>query len=61
MKAETVTLLSDVARIAAEAGDAALEFYGRTAVDYKADDSPLTQADMASHETICRALQKTRG
>lgn len=57
MKTDAATLLADVARIAVQAGQAALVFYGRTAVDYKADDSPLTQADMASHQTIVSALR----
>ncbi len=45
-------------RAALEAGEAILEIY-RTdfRVDYKQDDSPLTQADRAAHAIIMRHLQ----
>ncbi|MGB3543393.1 3'(2'),5'-bisphosphate nucleotidase CysQ [Rubrivirga sp.] len=39
-------------------GDAILEFYGQPlTVDHKADDSPLTQADLAAHRTISSVLE----
>ncbi len=50
-------LLDEVARIAAEAGKRILEVYERPFdVDHKADDSPLTDADRAAHETIVARL-----
>jgi 3'(2'), 5'-bisphosphate nucleotidase len=50
--------LLDAARaVAAEAGRAVLDHYARPSpVDYKADDSPLTIADRASHELIAGRL-----
>jgi 3'(2'), 5'-bisphosphate nucleotidase len=51
-------MLMDIAR---EAGDAILEIYGDESrfdqVDFKADDSPLTLADQASHNVIVDRLQ----
>jgi len=45
-------------RAALEAGDAILDIYQTDfTVDYKQDDSPLTQADRASHDIIMRHLQ----
>ena len=45
---------------ALEAGDAILEIYQTDfKVDYKQDDSPLTQADRASHAVIMRHLQSS--
>jgi 3'(2'), 5'-bisphosphate nucleotidase len=45
-------------RAALEAGDAILEIYQTDfTVDYKQDDSPLTQADRAAHKIIMRHLQ----
>ena len=50
-------LAASVARIAAEAGDAILEVYRQDIeVITKADESPLTQADLASHRVITAAL-----
>lgn len=53
-----MTDLLALARDAAEAaGRAILDFYGRPLpVDTKADDSPLTQADLAAHRTIVDRL-----
>ncbi|MEM1116193.1 MAG: 3'(2'),5'-bisphosphate nucleotidase CysQ [Bacteroidota bacterium] len=53
-----MTDLLALARDAAtEAGAAILEHYGRPIpVDRKADDSPLTQADLAAHRTIVARL-----
>jgi len=52
-------LLDAVVGVAARAGRAALEHYADIIpVDYKADDSPLTLADRASHETIVGALER---
>ena len=50
-------LLADVRTIARDAGRVILGFHGQpTPVDYKADDSPLTQADRASHAFIAEHL-----
>lgn len=46
-------LLSSVREIAEEAGRAILDVYhGEIEVEHKADDSPLTAADLAAHEII---------
>ena len=51
------SLLSEVARIAREAGAAIVDVYAREFdVAKKADSSPLTLADMCSHEIIVKAL-----
>ena len=50
-------LLELALRAAHAGGQAILGYYGRPiTVDAKADDSPLTQADLASHRTIAEAL-----
>jgi len=49
--------LDEVVRLARRAGEAALEFYDRElAVELKADDTPLTAADRASHEVLAEGL-----
>ncbi|MEM6782670.1 MAG: 3'(2'),5'-bisphosphate nucleotidase CysQ [Bacteroidota bacterium] len=51
-------MLADVRAIAAQAGQRILDYYDQDLpVDYKADDSPLTHADRASHAYIVEALQ----
>jgi 3'(2'), 5'-bisphosphate nucleotidase len=52
-------LLPDVRHIAHEAAEAILQIYhtANFQVDFKADDSPLTQADMAAHRLIVSRLQ----
>ncbi len=51
-------MLDQIRRIAAEAGRVILTHYGEEVpVDYKADDSPLTQADRASHRLIVDRLR----
>ncbi len=51
-------LLSELGDIATQAGKAILEVYqGDFAVQTKQDRSPLTQADLASHELIRAALE----
>lgn len=58
-RAELQALLPELIGIARRAGDAILEVYGREfAVTHKEDDSPLTQADLASHVIIRDALAK---
>jgi len=52
-------LVEDIKKIALEAGDAIMEIYAQDIqVETKDDDSPLTQADLASHNTICAGLEK---
>jgi len=51
--------LEKVVAIAKEAGDAIMEIYDRDfKIDYKEDNSPLTEADTKSNEIICEALLK---
>ncbi len=53
------TLLDRALAIALEAGEKILEIYNSDfAVTSKADDSPLTQADLAAHHLILAALGK---
>lgn len=51
--------LPDVKRIACEAAEAILTIYHQAdfQVDFKADTSPLTQADLASHRYIVTSLK----
>ncbi len=53
-------LLPGVIDLAREAGRAILDVYSHveTAVEYKADNSPLTQADLASHRIIVDGLPR---
>ena len=45
---------------ALRAGDAILQIYARDfEVEFKADNSPLTEADKAAHHIICDALEDT--
>jgi len=49
----------DIVAIAKEAGDVIMEIYRRDfSVEYKDDKSPLTEADLASHDIIVNALEK---
>lgn len=54
--------LETVKSIARDAGDAILNIYHdadfSSVVDFKADESPLTLADKASHEVIMKGLQE---
>jgi len=55
---ETIDL-GQVAAVAEEAGHAIMEIYARDfAVEYKADESPLTEADTRANEIICTRLEK---
>lgn len=52
--------LPQIRRIAVAAGDAILAIYNQSesvAVQHKADDSPLTAADLAAHQLIMQELQ----
>jgi len=51
--------IEDIKKIAIEAGDAIMEIYNKDFfVEYKEDDSPLTQADIKSNEIICSKLNE---
>jgi 3'(2'), 5'-bisphosphate nucleotidase len=51
--------LEELVGICRHAGDAILKIYGSDfSVSEKPDNSPLTQADLASHHIICGALQQ---
>ncbi|WP_210397174.1 3'(2'),5'-bisphosphate nucleotidase CysQ [Motiliproteus sediminis] len=59
MKLDCCQLRPQVVRIAREAGAVILAFYeGRRAlsVEQKANDTPLTAADLAAHDLICASL-----
>ncbi|MGI9245884.1 MAG: 3'(2'),5'-bisphosphate nucleotidase CysQ [Steroidobacteraceae bacterium] len=52
-------LLPAVRRLVAAAGDAILTVYaGSHDIEYKADDSPITQADRAAHDILVAGLQR---
>lgn len=53
------TMIDTLQKIAEGAAQEILHFYGQPlTVDAKADDSPLTQADLASHRYITSALRQ---
>lgn len=53
-------MIETAVNAALEAGEAILEIYARDfEIEIKADESPLTEADKASHEIIVQALEKT--
>ncbi len=53
-------MIETAVKAALEAGDAILDIYARDfEVEFKADESPLTEADTASHEIIVQALETT--
>ena len=52
-------LIEEICQIASNAADCILEIYDTDfAVENKEDNSPLTAADMAAHNSICIALAK---
>ena len=53
-------LMGELNSIVKKAGDAILKVYGEESygVQIKADDSPVTLADIAANEVICEGLQK---
>lgn len=53
-------LLPPVVALAREAGQAIMKIYGdvNPSVEYKRDNSPLTQADLASHHIIVEGLSR---
>lgn len=53
------SLLSNVVSLAKQAGKQILNIYHSDfTVEYKADQSPVTVADMAAHHTICQGLKQ---
>lgn len=51
--------IKDIKTIAQEAGRVIMSIYNKDFdVDYKEDNSPLTEADLKSNELICNSLQK---
>ncbi|HSP31727.1 MAG TPA: inositol monophosphatase family protein, partial [Halomonas sp.] len=53
----TTALLKSVEQLACEAGEAIMRVYRRNfAVELKADNSPLTEADKAAHAFIVHGL-----
>ena len=56
---ELEELTSEILKISCLAGDRILEIYETDfSVENKSDNSPLTAADMAAHNTICEQLTK---
>ena len=54
---DTGAIIEDLVLIAEQAGTAIMDIYGQDfEVVHKEDQSPLTQADLASHRIICDAL-----
>lgn len=52
------SLLNDVISLAKQAGNQILTIYqSNFTVEYKTDKSPITVADLASHECICQGLR----
>jgi len=52
-------VLSDIEKIAKNAGNTIMEIYNRDfSIEYKDDKSPLTEADLASNEVIMQGLEK---
>lgn len=56
-RVDAARIMEDLVALARQAGEAILEVYaGEFEVDHKADQTPLTQADLASHNLIRDAL-----
>ena len=55
-----IDLLNSIENLAIEAGKAILEIYNSAdfGVEMKSDDSPLTKADLASHNVIAKGLEE---
>ena len=55
----TLTDMQNVITIAKKAGETIMQIYQKDfSVEYKEDQSPLTEADLASHHLICEELSK---
>ncbi|TLY48791.1 MAG: 3'(2'),5'-bisphosphate nucleotidase CysQ, partial [Gammaproteobacteria bacterium] len=53
------SLLNDIVSLAKQAGSQILKIYQSDfTVNYKKDKSPITVADLASHEYICQGLRR---
>jgi len=51
--------LDDIELIAREAGKAVMEIYKKDfSIEYKEDNSPLTEADLKANDIICSSLEK---
>ncbi|EGV52717.1 3'(2'),5'-bisphosphate nucleotidase [endosymbiont of Riftia pachyptila (vent Ph05)] len=52
--------MDQLLELAKQAGDAIMEVYNSDdfGIEQKADDSPLTKADLASHQIIVEALER---
>jgi len=51
--------LEDIVLIAKEAGEAIMKIYEKDfSIEYKDDNSPLTEADLKANEIICKQLEK---
>ena len=52
-------LIDEVIAIARNAGEKIIDIYdSKFSIEYKADKSPLTAADIAAHNAICKHLQR---
>lgn len=60
MKSDS-TLMFEAVRIALGAGEHIMRYYGKADVQIKSDQTPVTQADMESHDYICEQLDKSTG
>ncbi len=52
-------MLEQISQLAREAGDAIMQVYNGSVpadVSHKADDSPVTAADLAAHDVIVKGL-----
>jgi 3'(2'), 5'-bisphosphate nucleotidase len=55
----TLTDMHNVITIAKKAGETIMQIYQKDfSVEYKEDQSPLTEADLAAHQLICEELSK---
>ncbi|MEL0056281.1 MAG: inositol monophosphatase family protein, partial [Methylophilaceae bacterium] len=55
----TLDDMKKIITIAKQAGEAIMQIYQKdVSVEYKEDQSPLTEADLASHHLICDELNK---
>lgn len=58
---DSSALIPQLIKIAREAGEVILNIYNRPeplTINFKADDSPLTEADLAAHQLICTSLAR---
>lgn len=56
-----IKMIEEIKNIIKEAGQIVLSYYGKScSINAKEDKSPLTQADMASHNFLCAALKQIK-